>query len=219
VSWSGGKDSCAAFERGRQDFEVVAALTMIDEDERRSRSHGIRVELLCEQTAAMGIAHVMRPCDWPSYEEEFAQGLRDLKAHDVSHVIFGDLLYLEHRQWAERLATRAGLIAVEPLWGQPTLDVVQAFLGFGGRALIVTVNAKWLDESWLGTELTPEGVRKLIELGVDPCGENGEYHTFVIDSPGFSHSVQVTRGEVVNVRGCWALDLLPVASRATAQAP
>ena len=94
VSWSGGKDSCAAFERAREEFDVVAALTMIDEQQLRSRSHGIRVELLRQQTAAIGMAHVMRPCDWPSYEEEFAQGLRDLKVvHDVSHVIFGDLVY------------------------------------------------------------------------------------------------------------------------------
>jgi uncharacterized protein (TIGR00290 family) len=181
---------------------------MIDEDQRRSRSHGIRVELLREQTAAIGIAHVMRPCDWPSYEEEFAQGLRDLKAHDISHVIFGDLVYPEHREWAERLAAGAGLAAVEPLWGQPTLETVQAFLGLGGRALIVTVNATWLDQSWLGTELSPAAVQQFVQLGVDPCGENGEYHTFVIDSPSFAHPVQVTPGEVVNVRGCWALDLL-----------
>jgi len=214
VSWSGGKDSCAAFERARQEFDVVAALTMIDEDQSRSRSHGIRVELLRQQTAAIGIAHVMRPCDWPSYEEEFAHGLRELEAHDVSHVIFGDLVYPEHREWAERLATRAGLTAVEPLWGQPTLDVVESFLRLGGRALMVTVNAKWLDASWLGSEISPEAVRKLIELGVDPCGENGEYHTFVIDSPSFAHVIPVTPGGVVNVRGCWALDLLPARSLA-----
>jgi len=209
VSWSGGKDSCAAFERASQEFDVVAALTMIDEDQRRSRSHGIRVELLREQTTAIGISHVMRPCDWHSYEEEFAQGLRDLKAHDVSHVVFGDLMYVEHREWAERIAARAGLVAVEPIWGQPTLEVVQSFIRLGGRALIVTVNEKWLDASWLGTEISLKVLPKLIELGVDPCGENGEYHTFVIDSPSFSHPVPVAPGEVVNVRGCWALDLLP----------
>src|SRR3954470_11981790 len=93
ISWSGGKDSCTAFERARRDFDVVVAMTMIDEEERRSRSHGIRVELLRAQTAAMGIAHVMRPCDWPSYEREFAEGLRALAPYDISHVIFGDIVY------------------------------------------------------------------------------------------------------------------------------
>src|SRR6476620_11210476 len=110
ISWSGGKDSCTAFELARQDFDVVVAMTMVDEEERRSRSHGIRVELLREQTAAMGLAHVMRPCDWPSYEQEFAAGLRGLAADNVTHVICGDIVYSEHREWAERLARDAGLI-------------------------------------------------------------------------------------------------------------
>ena len=213
ISWSGGKDSYTAFELARQDFDVVVAMTMIDDEGRRSRSHGIRVELLREQTTAMGLAHVMRPCDWPSYEDEFASGLRELRSHDVSHVIFGDIVYPEHREWAERIAKVAGLIAVEPLWGQTTTAVVNTFLRFGGRALIVTVNASALEQSWLGVELTPDVVDRLVRLGVDACGENGEYHTFVIDAPGFSRPVEVVLGEVVGVRGTWAIDLTPSPSK------
>jgi uncharacterized protein (TIGR00290 family) len=209
ISWSGGKDSCTAFERARQDFEIVVALTMIDEEARRSRSHGIRVELLRAQTGEIGIPHIMRPCDWPSYEREFAEALRETRAHDVSHVIFGDILYPEHRQWAERLAGAAGLIAVEPLWGQATRAVVQSFIELGGRALIVTVNGQSLDQTWLGTEISTDAVDRLIQLGVDPCGENGEYHTFVTDSRSFARPVPVALGEVVGVRGCWAVDLVP----------
>jgi uncharacterized protein (TIGR00290 family) len=207
ISWSGGKDSYTALELARQEFDVVAAMTMIDDEGCRSRSHGVRIELLREQTAAMELAHVMRPCDWPSYETAFAEGLRELRAHDVSHVIFGDIVYPEHREWAERIAKNAGLIAVEPLWGRTTTSVVDTFLRAGGRALIVTVNASALDQSWLGVELTPDVVDRLTRLGVDPCGENGEYHTFVIDAPGFTRPVEVTLGEVVNVRGTWAIDL------------
>jgi diphthine-ammonia ligase len=213
ISWSGGKDSCTAFELARQDFDIVAALTMIDEEERRSRSHGIRVELLGAQTAAMGLAHVMRPCDWPSYEREFAEALRELRSsQNVTHVVCGDIVYPEHREWAERLASEAGLIAVEPLWGRATADVVNTFLTFGGRALIVTVNATFLDQSWLGVELMPATVDRLVQLGVDACGENGEYHTFVIDAPGFARPVEVTLGEIVGVRGTWAVDLSPAES-------
>src|SRR4051812_34489578 len=118
--------------------------------------------------------------------------------------IFGDLVYPEHREWAERLATRAGLIAVEPLWGEPTLETVQAFLGLGRRALIVTVNAKWLDESWLGTEMSLEAVQKLIELGVDRVARTASTTHSSLTAQVFSHVIQVTPGEVVNVRGCWA---------------
>lgn len=209
VSWSGGKDSCAAFERCREAFEIVAALTMVDLDGSRSRSHGIRTDLLRAQTAALGLTHVMRSCDWSSYEEEFEQGLRGLQATGVTHAIYGDIVYPEHRAWAERLSARAGLVAVEPLFGTPTADVARSFVRSGARATIVAVNASRLDRAWLGTELSDDALDRLVALGVDPCGEDGEYHTFVTDSPSFMRPVPVTQGEIVQVRGYWAVDLLP----------
>ena len=209
VSWSGGKDSCAAFERSREAFDIVAAVTMVDLEGTRSRSHGIRIELLRAQTAALGLRHVMRRCDWESYEQEFEHGLRELHADGVTHVIYGDIVYPEHRAWAERLSERAGLTAVEPLFGIPTSEVARSFVRSGARATLVAVNASRLDATWLGTQLSDEAIDRLIALGVDPCGEEGEYHTFVTDSPSFAQPVAVQPGEVVQVRGYWAMDLLP----------
>ena len=209
VSWSGGKDSCAAFERSHDAFEIVAAVTMVDLEGTRSRSHGIRIELLRAQTAALGLRHVMRRCDWESYEQEFEHGLRELHADGVTHVIYGDIVYPEHRAWAERLSERAGLTAVEPLFGIPTSEVARSFVRSGARATLVAVNASRLDATWLGTQLSDEAIDRLIALGVDPCGEEGEYHTFVTDSPSFAQPVAVQPGEVVQVRGYWAMDLLP----------
>lgn len=209
MSWSGGKDSCAAFERSRDAFEIVAAVTMVDLEGTRSRSHGIRTELLQAQTAALGLGHVMRRCDWESYEQEFEHGLRELHADGVTHVIYGDIVYPEHRAWAERLSERAGLTAVEPLFGIPTSEVARSFVRSGARATLVAVNASRLDATWLGTQLSDEAIDRLIALGVDPCGEEGEYHTFVTDSPSFAQPVAVQPGEVVQVRGYWAMDLLP----------
>jgi diphthine-ammonia ligase len=209
VSWSGGKDSCAALERSRDAFDIVAALTMVDLDGTRSRSHGIRTDLLRAQTAALGLTHVLRPCDWSSYELEFEHGLRELHAAGVTHVIYGDIVYPEHRAWAERLSERAGVVAVEPLFGTSTADVARRFVSSGARATIVAVNASRLDREWLGTELSDHALDRLVALGVDPCGEDGEYHTFVTDSPSFTQPVHVTPGEIVQVRGYWAVDLLP----------
>ena len=209
VSWSGGKDSCAAFERSREAFDIVSAVTMVDLEGTRSRSHGIRIELLRAQTAALGLRHVMRRCDWESYEQEFEHGLRELHADGVTHVIYGDIVYPEHRAWAERLSERAGLTAVEPLFGIPTSEVARSFVRSGARATLVAVNASRLDATWLGTQLSDEAIDRLIALGVDPCGEEGEYHTFVTDSPSFAQPVAVQPGEVVQVRGYWAMDLLP----------
>ena len=207
VSWSGGKDCCAAFERSRDAFDIVAALTMVDESGARSRSHGIRSELLRAQTSALGLRQVLRPCDWAAYEAEFERGLRELAAEGVTHVVYGDIVYPEHRAWAERLSACAGLEAVEPLFGVPTLDVARSFVRSGARATIVAVDASKLDATWLGTELTDEAIDRLIAQGVDPCGENGEYHTFVTSSASYARPVRVERGEAVHVRGYWAIDL------------
>ena len=207
VSWSGGKDSCAAFERSREAFDIVAAVTMVDLEGTRSRSHGIRIELLRAQTAALGLRHVMRRCDWESYEREFEHGLRELQADGVTHVIYGDIVAPEHRAWAERLSERAGVAAVEPLFGIPTSEVAGNFVRSGARATIVAVESSKLDATWLGTELTADAIERLVALGVDPCGENGEYHTFVTDSPSFARPVVVLPGEIVQVRGYWAMDL------------
>jgi len=182
---------------------------MVDVAGTRSRSHGIRTELLQAQATAMGLRLTMRGCDWDSYEDEFERGLRELKNDGVTHVIYGDLIYPEHRAWAERLSERAGVVAVEPLFGIPTPELARSFVDSGGRATIVAVNASQLDASWLGTELSDDAIDRLTALGVDPCGENGEYHTFVTDSPGFAQPVKVSHGEIVQVRGYWAMDLLP----------
>jgi uncharacterized protein (TIGR00290 family) len=209
ISWSGGKDSYSAFELAKSEFDIVAGVTMVDELGARSRSHGVRVELLQQQMRALGIEHVTRKCEWSSYEQELVDGLKELRMdYGVSHVVYGDIVYPEHRASAERFASAAGLNAVEPLWGKTTAAVVQGFLQSRGRALIVTVGARWLDSTWLGVELTEDRVARLAELGVDPCGENGEYHTFVTDSPSFAEPVQVELGQVVSVRGCWAIDLI-----------
>jgi diphthine-ammonia ligase len=208
VSWSGGKDSCAAFERSRDTYDIVAALTMVDESGARSRSHGIRAELLRAQSDALGLRHVMRSCDWSSYEHEFENGLRELAADGVTHVIYGDIVYPEHRAWAEKLSDLAGVVAVEPLFGIPTSEVAASFVRSGARATIVAANAALLDASWLGAELSDETIARLVALGVDPCGENGEYHTFVTHSASFAHAVPVSLGEVVQVRGYWAVELL-----------
>jgi len=207
VSWSGGKDSCAALERSRDAFDIVAALTMMDTEGTRSRSHGIRTELLRAQTASLGLTHVMRSCDWSSYEQEFEIGLRALQADGVTHVIYGDIVAPEHRAWAERLSERAGVAAVEPLFGIPTSELAGSFVRSGAHATIVAVEASKLDATWLGTELTADAIERLVALGVDPCGENGEYHTFVTDSPSFARPVVVLPGEIVQVRGYWAMDL------------
>ncbi len=191
ISWSGGKDSCLAFHRAAPQFDVAALITMFTEDGARSRSHGLRPEIFERQAELLGVELVPGYGSWQSYEEEFIRLLRTLPARDISHVIFGDILFPEHRGWVERVCREAGLQAVEPLWRESTSELVREFIRVGGQALIVAAKAAVLDESWLGRKLDPAMFPEFERLGVDPCGENGEYHTLVISFPAFSSPLRI----------------------------
>lgn len=209
VSWSGGKDSLAAVAAVRDQFDIVTTLTMFDEAGQRSRSHGLRPELIAAQTHRLGVQSMIARCSWSSYDATFTAALRLLAQDGITHVVFGDLVYPEHRAWAEARCAETGLTAVEPLFGVPTGTLFDAFIASGARALMVTVREPWLDETWLGRPLDRAMKNVFDERGIDACGERGEYHTAVVDSPLFSHPVVVTHGERVRHDECVALDLIP----------
>ena len=131
-----------------------------------------------------------------------------LKADGVTHVIFGDILFDEHRAWAEAQCAAHGLIAVEPLFGVSTHTLFEEWIASGGDAIIVTARAEYLDQTWLGRPLRLEMLDDFTRLGVDPCGERGEYHTAVTNSPLFSSPLDVAGNGHVLRSGCWALDLV-----------
>jgi diphthine-ammonia ligase len=207
ISWSGGKDSCAALQRVHPLYDVVSMLTMFDEDAERSRSHGLRPEVIAAHADRLGVGQVIGRCTWQTYDTAFHGALDAIAAGGVSHVIFGDIMFDEHRQWAERMCEASGLTAVEPLWGESTEALFHEWTASGGEALIVTARAEFLDDTWLGRPLRAELLPELQRLGVDPCGERGEYHTVVTNSPLFKRPVQLRRQGHVQRSGCWAADL------------
>jgi uncharacterized protein (TIGR00290 family) len=209
ISWSGGKDSCAALQRTRDAFDVVAMVTMFDEDARRSRSHGLRPEVLAAQADRLGLRQVIGRCTWDTYDAVFAEALRAVAADGVTHVIFGDILFDEHRRWAERMCEEAGLTAVEPLWGASTTTLFQEWVATGADALIVTTRAALLDQRWLGRRLSADLLPLFEQLGVDPCGERGEYHTVVTNSPLFRRPLDLRANGSLQRGDCWALDMVP----------
>jgi uncharacterized protein (TIGR00290 family) len=208
ISWSGGKDSCAAYHRARADFTFVCALTMFNADGTRSRSHGLRPEILAAQVERLGLQAITQRCEWATYDEAFDRGLADAATLGVTHVVFGDILFDQHKQWAERLSSGRGLTAVEPLWKQSTTDLYRDFLALNARARIVTVRASELDESFLGRELAEDLLPELVARGVDPCGERGEYHTVVTACPAFSRPLRVRATGRASNSGCIAEDLV-----------
>jgi uncharacterized protein (TIGR00290 family) len=205
ISWSGGKDSCAALMRARHDLDVVAMMTMLDEGGVRSRSHGLRPEILEAQAARLGLRAFVNRCSWSTYDQAFAEMLRGLPS-DVSHVVFGDILFEEHRAWAEAMCRSCGLVAVEPLFGSETDALFTEWVVGGNEAIIVTVRAAQLDRSWLGRRLSFEMLPELQRLEVDPCGERGEYHTVVTNCELFRAPLTLEFREVVQVSDCWAIE-------------
>jgi diphthine-ammonia ligase len=207
ISWSGGKDSCAALTRARATHDVVAMVTMFDDEAARSRSHGLRPEVLAAQADRLGLFRITGRCTWQTYDEAFSKALATLAAESITHVIFGDILFDEHRRWAERMCEPHGLTAVEPLFGCSTEALFEEWVASGADAVIVTARAEFLDETWLGRPLRRELLSEFTRLGVDPCGERGEYHTVVTNTPLFDTPLRLTTLGHVQRSGCWALDL------------
>lgn len=212
VSWSGGKDSCTALHRTHADFDIVCLITMFDDAAERSRSHGLRPEVLAAQADRLGLRRFTGRCAWETYDAAFGATLVEAKAAmGLTHVIFGDILFDEHRRWAETMCGAAGLVAVEPLFGSSTLALFEEWTASGASALIVTANAECLDESWLGRPLRRDMLDAFTRLCVDPCGERGEYHTVVTNSPLFSEPLAVETGVRVQRSGCWTIDVRVIA--------
>jgi uncharacterized protein (TIGR00290 family) len=208
ISWSGGKDSFAALDRTRAAYDVVAMVTMFDEGAERSRSHGLRPEVIAAQAGRLALEPFAGRCEWQTYDRAFSQVLDRLATRGVTHVIFGDILFEEHRRWAGQMCEHSGLTAVEPLWGSSTEALFEEWVSSGADALIVTARAEFLDDTWLGRPLRREMAEEFARLGVDPCGERGEYHTVVTGGHLFSAPLRVRLNGHVQRSGCWALDLM-----------
>ena len=199
-SWSGGKDSMLALHRALDaGHRVDALLAMFDETGERSRSHAIAPALMRAQADALGIALVTRNASWSDYEAVFSEQLRAFASQGITHGLFGDIDLQAHRDWEEKVCAAAGLQAVLPLWHEDRGALADEVLGAGYRARVVCVDARWLDASYCGVEYDADFIARL-PAGVDACGENGEFHTFVYDGPRFARPVPHRVATIHDVR-------------------
>ena len=197
-----------ALHRELGNYEIETLVTMFAEDGQRSRSHGLRPEVVEAQAASLGMNLITGRATWETYEAEFKRLLAELSPLGITHVIFGDIYLEAAREWAGRLCDEAGLTWSEPLWDMPTKDLFTEFITLGAKAKIVSCNAEKLDRSWLGRPLHPDMLPEFERLGIDPCGENGEFHTVVTRAPAYRNPIHLTQGEIVQRGGYWAIDLL-----------
>ena len=212
TSWSGGKDSClACYQAVVGGLKVRYLLNMITEDGRRSWTHGQSVDVLQAQAQAIGIPLIQRQTTMANYETEFKDALLSLKQRGISGGVFGDIDIEEHRQWIERICGGVDITPHLPLWGQAQKKILSSFIASGFEAVVVVAKADLFGEEFLGQKIDLDFLSYLSELeqryGVQPCGEAGEYHTFVIDGPLFNQRIEILETNKVLREGYWFLEI------------
>jgi diphthine-ammonia ligase len=191
-SWSGGKDSCFALMQAiKEGYKPAVLLNVLNEEGQISRSHGIPAAILQAQAKAIGLPIQLIASSWNDYEEKFTATLQQLKQeYELQYAVFGDIDLQAHRDWEEKVCTNAALTAVLPLWQQDRKTLVLQMISAGIKTIIVSCN-ETMGPDFLGRLIDAQCINDLEKVGVDVCGENGEFHTLVLNCPLFSNSIAV----------------------------
>lgn len=210
VSWSGGKDSCLSLHRAvTAGRPILTLFCMLQEGGAFSRSHGVPREILAAQAEALGLPIHFGSATWEGYEAAFKEEVARLREQGVAAGVFGDIDLDEHRAWVERVCGDLGIEPLLPLWGEDRRKLVTEFVNLGYRAMIICVHMEYLSREWLGRVLDLTALRELEAAGVDPCGEAGEFHTFVFSGPLFAHAVDFRTGDIAERDGHLQLEIMP----------
>jgi uncharacterized protein (TIGR00290 family) len=208
---SGGKDSTLALDRARRrELDVRYFVNICDGATQRVRSHGVRRELIAQQAQALGLEPLITQATPDGFEAAFLKLLGDLQQRDVTGVIFGNVHLAEARWWYEERVLEAGLRHMEPIWGEPSIELAWEVVERGYQALIVSVDLARGAVQFLGREFDADLVTELgCSEDLDPGGENGEYHSFVYDGPTFTETVRFSIGAASESEGHRFVDLVP----------
>ncbi len=202
LSWSGGKDSALALNDilMEKKYSVKFLFTTISAEYNRISMHGVRKELLEKQAESLGIpVHIIRllkNVNNDEYGNIMKREMLQFKSKNVIYIAFGDIFLEDVREYREANLASIGMKAVFPLWGKNSMELAKQFLDLGFKAIITSVDSKVLDKSFVGLRFDDNFLNSL-PTNVDPCGENGEFHTFVFDGPFFQHPIRFNKGKVV----------------------
>ena len=209
VMWSGGKDSALATWRAlRRGLELGCLLNFYDAASGRIRFHATRRELIGAQAVRIGMPLRQYGTSWEEFEATFRAALARLRDDGFAGVVLGDIHLADVRAWYEERVRGAGLEHVEPIWGEPPPSLLREIVDSGFRAVVTCCETAKLDGAWLGRIVDPSFAEDIARVPIDPCGENGEYHSFAFAGPLFSEPVPWTAGEVRGEAGFLQLDLL-----------
>ena len=206
--WSGGKDSCFAYYKAKQDHEVAYLLNFTDTNSKHSLSHGLKPELIQEQARMLGVPLIQKAMPKQNYRQEFKDLILGLKEkEDIRGIVFGDIYLQEHKDWIDKVCQELEVKAIFPIWTVDTKKLIAEIIDSGFKAIIVTARADCAGgKEWLGKEVDKEFIAGLAE-DIDPCGEKGEFHTFVYDGPIFNRPVRFKSGRKVLQDKRWFLEI------------
>lgn len=205
-SWSGGKDSClASYKAIQQGYKIKYLLHFISKETKRGCFHGIESRLMQLQADALGLSLIQKEVspDMQKYEEEFKEAVSELKARGIKTMVFGDIYLLDQINWVERVCKDLEITPVEPLWNIPPLKVIEEFIELGFKTLIVSCKADVLGKDFIGRYIDKETLEEFKRRNICPCGENGEFHTFVVDGPIFKKPIEILESEPILKEGFW----------------
>lgn len=208
-SWSGGKDGCfACYKAINAGHEISRLVNFISQEYRRVRFHGTEARLIQLQAEAIGIPLLQRETTADGYEEEFKEAVRSILPTGVEGMVFGDIYLQENRKWTHKVCAELGIEPIEPIWGRDPEELLLEFIEAGFEARIVSARADLFGQEWINRTVDEGFAEYLRANGIDFCGENGEFHTFVTDGPLFKRAVRIIKGRSVLRTGYWLLDSL-----------
>jgi uncharacterized protein (TIGR00290 family) len=209
-SWSGGKDSCLACHKAIiQGVKVSYLINTVSQEYDRVLFHGIKSELARLQARLAQFPIVQPPINKDNYEEKYIKAAAKLKADGIEGIVYGDIALQDSRNWNEKVCEKLKVSPIFPLWGQIREQILNEFIDTGFKAIVTCTQANLLDKEWVGRWIDKKFIQELSCFGgIDLCGENGEYHTFVTGGPLFKGEIKILETEKVFKNGYWFLDIL-----------
>lgn len=209
--WSGGKDSCLACYRAKnQGYDIVSLLNFTTSSEESSLSHGLSAEVIGRQAKMTEIPSSQKAMPKEGYRDAFKSLIEEWKrTKDIEGIVFGDIYLEGHREWIDSVCRELQVKPVMPIWTKDTASLMDEFISLGFKAIIVATRADKLGKEWLGREIDTDLMKEFEGMGgIDPCGENGEFHTFVYDGPLFKEKVRFNTGNKTLRDGRWLLEVI-----------
>lgn len=209
ATWSGGKDSCLAMYKAMQDnYSISYISNTISRDFKRVRFHGLSAEFIQAQSKALGIPLLQQETSEENYKAEFIQNLKKGVKNGIDAVVFGDIHLEDCLAWAKEVCNEVELKCLEPLWKTPQIKIIEELISCGFEAIVVSTQEDILGKEWVGRKIDKKFLKEIKKhKNVDPCGENGEYHTAVLNGPVFKKKIEILKSKKIKIGNYYFLNI------------